>query len=118
MACKLLIINNLAGATGLEPDSGGLSNSLMARDFRRKALSPDSVDPNLRLPSKADPSRLDDHQVPADVFVGQGTERIQDLLVHLPSRKLVRKTGNYDSRVHPEGEMKDVREADVTREQD
>ena len=28
----------LAGATGLEPDSGGFSNLLMARDFRRKPL--------------------------------------------------------------------------------
>ena len=35
---KLLIINNLAGATGLELVSGDFSNSLMARDFRRKSL--------------------------------------------------------------------------------
>ena len=38
-AGNLLNINDLARATGLEPDSGGFSNLLMARDFRHKSLN-------------------------------------------------------------------------------
>ena len=37
-AVKILIVNGLAGATGLEPDSCRFSNLLMARDFRHKSL--------------------------------------------------------------------------------
>ncbi len=36
--CGLLKMNNLAGATGLEPDPSGCSNILMASDFRHRSL--------------------------------------------------------------------------------
>jgi hypothetical protein len=44
------------------------------------------VESDLGFPPKADPSGLDDEQVASNIRVLDGTERLQDALVHLGSR--------------------------------
>ena len=98
------------------PSSPLESSTALERLWRRPAPTSDALN-RLGFPSKADPPWLDDDQVPSDFLLTQGTECLQDFMVHLLSWKFVREADHNDPGVSPKREMKDVGEPDITREQ-